>query len=50
MGMDPSLWLHLIFSQILNLPFFLGINIMGDNHATSSTYSMNPVANNLYII
>jgi len=34
---------------ILNLPFFLGTTIMGDNHVTSSTYSMNPIVNNLFI-
>jgi hypothetical protein len=33
--------------RILNLPFFLGTIIMGDNHVASSTYSMNPIANNL---
>jgi len=36
--------------QIFSLPFFLGTNTMGDNHvAFSSTYSMNPIANNLSI-
>ncbi len=35
--------------QILSLPFFLGTTIMSDNHVTSSTDSMNPVANNLSI-
>jgi hypothetical protein len=34
--------------QIFSLPF-LGIITMGDNHVTSSTYSMNPVVNNLSI-
>jgi hypothetical protein len=51
MGMDPSLWLHLVFLksiQIFNLPFFLGI-IMGDNHVAPSTNSMNLIANNLSI-
>ncbi len=35
--------------QIFSLPFFLGTNTMGDNHVASSTYSMNPTANNLFI-
>jgi hypothetical protein len=33
--------------QILNFPFFLGINTMGDNHVASSTNWMNSVVNNL---
>jgi hypothetical protein len=35
--------------QILSLPFLLGTTIMGDNHVTSFTYSMNLVVNNLSI-
>ncbi len=35
--------------QILNLPFFVGITTMGDNHVASSTDWMNPIANNLSI-
>ncbi len=37
------------FIQILSLPFFLGITIMGENHVTSFIDSMNQVTNNLSI-
>jgi len=35
--------------QILSLPFLLGTITMGENHVTSSTKSMNIIANNLSI-
>jgi hypothetical protein len=35
--------------QIFNLPFFFGTITMGANHVTSFTYSMNLIANNLFI-
>ncbi len=35
--------------QIFSLPFFFGTTIVGDNHVISSTYSMNPIANNFFI-
>ncbi len=37
------------FTQTFNLPFFLGITTMGDNHVASSTNWMNPFVNNLSI-